>query len=73
METGKALLRRYVNATVGFRQLARELGKHEKSLVQMLSPAGNPQARNLFGMIEALQRLEGVEFGIVVSDRGRAA
>ena len=73
VETGKALLRRYVNATVGFRQLARELGKHEKSLVQMLSPAGNPQARNLFGMIEALQRLEGVKFGIVVSDRGRAA
>ena len=73
VETGKALLRRYVNATVGFRQLARELGKHEKSLMQMLSPAGNPQARNLFGMIEALQRLEGVEFSIVVSNRGRAA
>ena len=73
VETGKALLRRYVNATVGFKRLARELGKHEKSLMQMLSPAGNPQARNLFGMIEVLQRLEGVEFGIVVNDRGRAA
>ncbi len=73
LETGKALLRRYVNATVGFKQLAQELGKHEKSLMQMLSPAGNPQARNLFGMIETLQRLEGVELGIVTSDRGRAA
>ena len=73
VETGKALLRRYVNATVGFKRLARELGKHEKSLMQMLSPAGNPQARNLFGIIEVLQRLEGVEFGIVVNDRGRAA
>ena len=73
METGKALLRRYVNATVGFKRLARELGKHEKSLMQMLSPAGNPQARNLFGMIETLQRLDGVELSIVVSDRGRAA
>ena len=73
VETGKSLLRRYVNATVGFKQLAQELGKHEKSLMQMLGPTGNPQARNLFGMIETLQRLEGVEFGIVVSDRGRAA
>ena len=41
--------------------------------MQMLGPAGNPQARNLFGMIETLQRLEGIEFGIVVSDRGRPA
>ncbi len=73
VETGKALLRRYVNATVGFKQLAQELGKHEKSLMQMLSPAGNPQARNLFRIIETLQRLEGIEFGIVVSDRSHAA
>ena len=73
VETGKALLRRYANAAVGFKQLAQELGKHEKSLMQMLSPAGNPQARNLFGMIETLQRIEGIEFGLVVSDRGRVA
>jgi len=73
VETGRALLRRYVNATVGFKQLAKELGKHEKSLMQMLGPAGNPQPRNLFGMIETFQRIEGIEFGIVVSDRGRAA
>ena len=44
--TGKVLLRRYVNATIGFKRLAGELGKHEKSLMQMLGPAGNPQARN---------------------------
>ena len=73
LETGKALLRRYVNATVGFKRLAEELGKHEKSLMQMLSASGNPQARNLFGMIEALQHLEGVELGVIVSNRGRAA
>ena len=73
LETGKVLLRRYVNATVGFKRLADELGKHEKSLMQMLSASGNPQARNLFGMIETLQQLEGVELGVTVSDRGRAA
>lgn len=73
LETGKALLRRYVNATVGFKKLAGELSKHEKSLMQMLSASGNPQARNLFGMIETLQQLEGVELGVTVSNRGRAA
>ena len=66
LDTGKALLRRYVNATIGFKRLADELGKHEKSLMQMLGPAGNPQARNLFAIIETLQRLEGVELGVVV-------
>ena len=73
LATGKMLLRRYVNATVGFKRLADELGKHEKSLMQMLSASGNPQARNLFGMIETLQQLEGVELGVTVSDRGGAA
>ena len=73
LETGKALLRRYVKATVGFKRLADELGKDEKSLMQMLSVSGNPQARNLFGMIETLQKLEGVELGVIVTDRGRAA
>ena len=72
-ETGKALLRRYVNATVGFKQLGRELGKHERVFMQMLSLAENPRARNLLRMIETLQRIEGLEFGIVVSGRGRAA
>ena len=57
---------RRFNATIGFKRLAGELGKHEKSLMQMLGPAGNPQARNLFAIIETLQRLEGVELGVVV-------
>lgn len=37
--------------------------------MQMLSPAGNPQAKNLFGIIETLQRLEGVALGVVVHKR----
>ena len=73
LETGKVLLRRYVNATVGFKRLADELGKHEKSLMHMLSASGNPQARNLLQMIRTLQKLEGVELGVVVGHRGRAA
>jgi DNA-binding phage protein len=73
VDTGKVLLRRYINATIGFQRLGSELGKSEKSLMQMLSPAGNPQAKNLFGIIETLQRLEGVALGVVVNEREHAA
>ena len=51
------LLRDITNCTVGFPALARETGILEKSLMRMLSAKGNPQARNLFAIIEALQRL----------------
>lgn len=73
VDTGKVSLRRYINATVGFPQLGVELGKSEKFLMQMLSPAGNPQTKNLFGIIETLQRLKGVALGVVVHKREHAA
>lgn len=57
LPTGRAVLRNYVNATIGFKQLAEEVGGQEKSLMRMLSVKGNPQAKNLFQIIEALQRL----------------
>ena len=60
LETGKALLRDYVNATVGFEALADELGKSPKSLMRMLSDKGNPRADNLLGMIGHLKKREGV-------------
>ena len=73
VDTGKVSLRRYINATVGFQRLGVELGKNEKSLMQMLSPSGNPQAKNLFSIIETLQRLEGIELGVVVNRRKKEA
>jgi hypothetical protein len=48
VETGKTVLRNYINATVGFDKLATVTNKSSKSLMQMLGPKGNPQARNLF-------------------------
>ena len=33
-----------------------------KSLMRMLGPKGNPQARNLFDVIVHLQRAEGLHF-----------
>ena len=62
LETGKAILRDYINATIGFEELSRLTGRPSKSLMRMLGPRGNPQARNLFEVIGQLQRIEGLHF-----------
>jgi hypothetical protein len=59
VETGKIVLREYINGTVGFLKLGAALGRSPKSLMRMLSPSGNPQARNLFEMVAYLQKAEG--------------
>ncbi len=60
METGKTILRDYINATVGFEELGDLTDKSPKSLMRMFGPKGNPQARNLFKIIEWLQKREGI-------------
>jgi DNA-binding phage protein len=62
VETGKTVLRDYINATIGFNELAEVTHHSPKSLMRMLSPSGNPQARNLFEIVEYLQRREGIRF-----------
>ena len=42
VDGGKAILRDYINATVGFQQLGVETGASPKSLIRMFGPAGNP-------------------------------
>ena len=64
VETGKIVLRDYINATIGFETLGTLTGKDAKSLMRMLSPKGNPQARNLFDVIAHLQEREGVHFHV---------
>jgi hypothetical protein len=59
LDTGKIVLREYINGTVGFLKLGAALGRSPKSLMRMLSPTGNPQARNLFEMVAYLQKVEG--------------
>ena len=59
LETAKSILREYINGTLGFIALGQALSKSPKSLMRMLSPEGNPQARNLFEMIAYLQKVEG--------------
>lgn len=55
-QTGKAVLRDLVNATVGFEELATEVKKPSKSLHRMLAPRGNPSTENFFGIVSALQK-----------------
>jgi hypothetical protein len=62
LDTGKAILRDYINATIGFEKLSRLTGRPATSLMRMLGPRGSPQARNLFEVISQLQRIEGVHF-----------
>jgi hypothetical protein len=59
VDTGKIVLREYINGTIGFLKLGKALDRSPKSLMRMLSPTGNPQARNLFEMIAYLQKIEG--------------
>lgn len=62
VDTGKLVLRDYINATIGFETLARETGTPPKSLMRMLSPKGNPLASNLFAVIGQLQKRSGLHF-----------
>ena len=62
LDTGKAILRNYINATIGFEELSDRTHTPSKSLMRMLGPKGNPQARNLFEVIAQLQQAEGVNF-----------
>ena len=56
VDTGKAILRDYIKATVGFEKLAEATDTPPKSLIRMFGPRGNPQARNLFSVIGYLQQ-----------------
>ncbi|MSO84700.1 MAG: transcriptional regulator [Rhodospirillales bacterium] len=56
LDTGKTVLRDYINATIGFDRLAAATGTSPKSLMRMLGPKGNPQARNLVEVIAILQK-----------------
>ncbi len=64
IETGKIMLRDYINATVGFAQLGALTDKPPKSLIRMFGPAGNPHTRNLFEVISRIQQHEDVHLKV---------
>jgi DNA-binding phage protein len=69
VETGKAILRDYIKATVGFERLAEATDTPAKSLIRMFGPSGNPQARNLFNVIGFLQKQAGIELHVAPQPR----
>jgi DNA-binding phage protein len=68
LETGKSVLRDYINATVGFERLARETRTPAKSLMRMFGPSGNPRAENLFAVISALQKTSGLRLEVAAAE-----
>jgi hypothetical protein len=69
IETGKAILRDYIKATVGFEKLGEATDTPAKSLIRMFSPRGNPQARNLFSVIGYLQKQAGIALHVTPQPR----
>jgi DNA-binding phage protein len=61
---GRAAMRDYINATVGFGRLSAALGRPQKRLMRMFGPSGNPTAKNLLGVIRVLQAETGVRLEV---------
>lgn len=64
VDTGKAVLRDFINATIGFERLAEQAGTPSKSLMRMLGPKGNPTANNLFAVLHLVQQASGVHIAV---------
>lgn len=65
LETAKPSFRAYINGTMGFAKAGEDLGRSSKSLMRMLGPKGNPQARNLLELVAYLQKAEGTRWQVV--------
>lgn len=63
-DDGRAGLRTYINATIGFERLSEVTGRPQKSLMRMFGPEGNPTAENLLSVIRVLQEETGVHLEI---------
>jgi hypothetical protein len=72
LEIAKSVLREYVNGTIGFIELGNALSKSPKSLMRMLSPSGNPQAKNLFELVAYLQKVDGTVLEVRASSEAAA-
>jgi hypothetical protein len=64
LETGKSILRDYINATIGFEKLSALTNKPAKSLMRMFGSKGNPRAQNLFDVIAQLQKAGSVRLKV---------
>lgn len=65
VDVAKTLLRDYVNATLGFKELGALTDKKPQSLMRMLSASGNPSLDNISRVIASLRQYEGIELHVV--------
>ncbi|PTE09512.1 DNA-binding protein [Mesorhizobium helmanticense] len=63
-DTGKALIRDYINATIGFDSLGEAVSIDPKNLMRMFGPRGNPRLANLSAVLRELNRREAVHFKV---------
>jgi hypothetical protein len=64
IDAGKAMLRDYINATISFETLSKNLHKNPKNLMLMLSPTGNPTCKSLFMILHVVQKLNSIHLKI---------
>jgi hypothetical protein len=64
VEEGRGLIRSYINATIGFQELAECVGINEKSLMRMFGANGNPTAKNLGDVLRCLIEHEGADLDV---------
>jgi len=60
LDVAEPLLRDYVNATRGFRELGELVDKKPTSLMRMLSEKGNPSIGNMSRVLAAVNQHEGI-------------
>ena len=64
IETGKSILRDYLNATEVLPRIAKLLQKDDKSLRRMVGRKGNPTLKNFIELLHACQQEENIRFEV---------
>lgn len=63
----QGLLRRLIDATIGFTVLAQLMDAHPKSLIRMLGPRGNPSARHLASILARAAYADGMRLRAAIA------
>lgn len=64
MATAKSVLFDYVDATIGFEELALQSGLPQDMLREMFGPMGDPRAADLFRVLGVLQQYQGIHLEV---------
>ena len=71
MDDGRVFLKDCVNATIGFAELGRRLGRDPKNLMRSLRPDGNPTASNLMAILRACADAQSMAIAVSVTEQPR--